>query len=241
MIGADGLVGDWRVGLVAGYSHSSFDVKDRASSGKSNNYHLGLYGGTQWGNVSLRTGAAYIWHDIDTSRAVATLGISENLSASYNAGTFQAFGELGYGIDRGDSRFEPFANIAYVNLRNDGFTEQGGTAALSGSRSTTGVTFTTLGLRAEHNLALGTMDATLRGMIGWRHAFGDTTPTATHAFTIGDAFTAAGVPIARNSAVVELGLDLNLSPTATFGLSYTGQLATDAQDHGFKANLNVRF
>ena len=35
LIGADGLVGDWRLGLLAGYSHSSFDVDDRASSGSS--------------------------------------------------------------------------------------------------------------------------------------------------------------------------------------------------------------
>jgi len=242
LIGTDGLVGDWRIGLLAGYSHSSFDMKDRASSGKSDSYHLGLYGGTQWGNVAFRTGAAYSWHDIDTSRAVAIPGIGETLSAGYSAGTFQAFGEFGYGIDTGTgSRFEPFINLAHVSLHSNGFTEQGGAAALAATSSTTNVTFATLGLRGEHNLALGAVDATLHGMIGWRHAFGDITPQSTHTFSAGNAFTIAGVPIARNSAVIEAGLDLNLTPEATFGLSYTGQLAADAYDQGFKANLNVRF
>ncbi|WP_266076981.1 autotransporter domain-containing protein [Brucella intermedia] len=242
LIGADGIAGDWRIGLLAGYSHSSFDMKDRASSGKSDSYHLSLYGGTQWGNVAFRTGAAYSWHDIDTSRAVAIPGIGETLSAGYSAGTFQAFGEFGYGIDTGTSaRFEPFINLAHVSLHSNGFTEQGGAAALAATSSTTNVTFATLGFRGEHNLALGAVDATLHGMIGWRHAFGDITPQSTHAFSTGDTFTIAGVPIARNSAVVEAGLDLNLTPKATFGVSYTGQLAADAYDHGFKANLNVRF
>lgn len=49
LIGADGMVGDWRIGLLFGYSHSSFKARDRASSGSSDNYHLGLYGGKQWG------------------------------------------------------------------------------------------------------------------------------------------------------------------------------------------------
>ncbi len=56
LLGADGLVGDWRLGLLAGYSQSRFDVESRFSSGSSDNYHLGLYGGTQWGNLAFRSG-----------------------------------------------------------------------------------------------------------------------------------------------------------------------------------------
>lgn len=99
------------------------------------------------------------------------------------------------------------------------------------------MTFTTLGIRGEHNVALGTVDATLRGMIGWRHAFGDLTPESVHAVAGGDAFTIAGVPIAQDAAVIEANLDLKLTPEATFGLSYTGQIASNAQDHGFWASL----
>ncbi|WP_167518119.1 autotransporter domain-containing protein [Brucella pseudintermedia] len=242
LIGADGLVGDWRLGLLAGYSHSSFKAGDRASSGSSDNYHLGFYGGTQWGNIALRTGAAYSWHDIGTSRAVAIPGLSDRLAADYSAGTFQAFGELGYRLEPGNGiRLEPFAGLAHVSLHTNGFTERGGDAALTGHSGSTDVTFTTLGLRGEHTLTFGMMEATLKGMIGWRHAFGDTTPESTHLFTAGGAFTIAGVPVARDSAVIEAGLDFNISPEATLGLSYTGQIASGAQDHGFKANLAVRF
>ncbi|WP_282568878.1 hypothetical protein [Bosea sp. BK604] len=41
--------------------------------------------------------------------------------------------------------------------------------------------------------------------------------------------------------MVEAGLDLAISKSATLGVSYTGKLAQDAQDHAFKANLAVRF
>lgn len=241
LMGADSLVGDWRIGLLAGYSHTGLAIADRSSSGSNDNYHVGLYGGTEWGNLAFRSGLAYTWHDLSTNRSIKIPGLNEALSANYNVGTLQAFGELGYGIEMGSTRFEPFANLASVNLHNGSFAEQGGAVALSGASSATGVTFTTLGLRAEHALTLGTIDATLRGMVGWRHAFGDATPKSELAFSVGDAFTIAGTPMARDSAVVEAGLDMKLTPGATFGLSYIGQLSGVAQDHGFKANLNVGF
>ncbi|SIS90600.1 outer membrane autotransporter barrel domain-containing protein [Paracoccus saliphilus] len=85
------------------------------------------------------------------------------------------------------------------------------------------------------------MAGTLRGMLDWRHAFGDTTPLSRHAFSAGDAFTIAGVPIAEDAAVIEAGIDLNLSDTARLGLSYQGQFGSGVQESGLKADLKVRF
>ncbi|QCI64188.1 autotransporter domain-containing protein [Phreatobacter stygius] len=241
-LGADAPVFDsWRLGVLAGYSRTSFSARDRASNGGSDNYHLGLYGGTQWGSLGFRTGLAYTWHDISANRSVVFPGFNDSLKGNYHAGTFQAFGEFGYRIDLSQVALEPFANLAYVNLRTDGFTEQGGAAALSGTGQTTQATFTTLGLRAAAGFDLASVRATVRGTLGWRHAFGDITPLVTLAFAGSSAFTVGGVPIAKNAAVLEAGLDLNLSPAATLGLAYSGQLASGAQQHGMKANLAVRF
>lgn len=174
LLGGDALFSDtWRVGLMTGFSRSSFDVDDRASSGNATSYLLGAYGGGQWGAVSLRTGAAYSWNSLDTRRAVTIPGLSEVLSADYDAGTAQIFAKAGYRIDTAGAAFEPFPNLAYVNVRTDAFTETGGSAALSQAGSNTDATFTTLGIRASGDFALGTLDATARGMLGWRHAFGD--------------------------------------------------------------------
>jgi hypothetical protein len=63
-----------------------------------------------------------------------------------------------------------------VNLDTDGFTETGGAAALNVLGDETTVTFTTLGLRASHQFSLDNgFSMTARGMLGWRHAFGDVT------------------------------------------------------------------
>lgn len=246
LFGADTMVFDiWRLGMLAGYGRSNFTIDTLNSSGSSNNYHLGVYAGTQWptagGSLGFRSGLAYSWHDIETSRSVAFPGFADRLGADYGAGTFQAFGEFGYRMDTAAAAFEPFANLAYVQFRNNDFSEQGGAAALHGVSQTTNTTFTTLGLRASTNVALGAMPVTARGMLGWKHAFGDMNPLSVQAFATSDTFTIAGAPIAKDSAVLEVGVNINLTPGATFGLSYQGQIATFAQEHGLKANLNVRF
>jgi outer membrane autotransporter protein len=238
--GLDGLVAETvRLGITAGYSHDRFSAG--ASSGASDNYHLGLYGGTQFGALGFRSGVTYTWHDVATRRASAFPGFADSLTAGYDAHTIQAFGEFGYRIDTAVASFEPFANLAYVNLRGGGFAETGGAAALTGNGQITDTTFTTLGVRASTDFDIGPIKVTARDMLGWRHALGDTVPTATHAFAGSNAFTVAGAPIARDAAVVETGIDMKLAPNARFGVSYTGQLSGQARDHGFTAKMAIRF
>ena len=80
-----------------------------------------------------------------------------------------------------------------------------------------------------------------RGSLGWRHAFGDTTPLATVAFVGNSAFSVAGLPIGRDTAVAGAGLDLKLTSAAVLGLSYDGQFDARLSDQSVKASLNVKF
>ncbi|MDP9632166.1 UNVERIFIED_ORG: outer membrane autotransporter protein [Ensifer adhaerens] len=240
-VGADTQVDEWTVGALAGYSRSSMDIDARFSSATSDNYHLGLYAGGQWGDASLRTGAAYSWHDIETSRSVSFPGFSDRLDADYDAGTGQVFGEFAYAVRTGSVELEPFANLAYVQLNRDGFAERGGAAALVGSDASQDTTFTTLGLRAASSFDLGGMLATARGTIGWKHAFGDTLPLSSNGFSSASTFTIAGVPIAEDAAVLEAGLDFALTPDANLGLIYAGQFGSGVSDQTFKANLSLKF
>jgi len=182
---------------------------------------------------------AYTWHDIGTDRSVAFNGLSDRLSADYDAHTFQAFGEAGYRIDTAAGFFEPFAGLTYVNLRTSAFNEDGGAAALAAGAQSMETTFTTIGLRAATDLGAPNLRA--HGTLGWRHAFGDTVAQSTHAFAGGGAFTITGAPIAEDAAFIEAGLDFDLTASARFGISYNGQIAADAREHGFKARIDVRF
>lgn len=242
-IGADTLVAnEWRVGAMGGYSSTSFDVDSRLSSGSSDNYHLAAYAGRQWGSLGFRSGIGYSWNRVETDRSVVFPDFADSLSAKYDAGTFQAFGELGYRFDMGVASFEPYANLAYVRGNADAFSERGGAAALYGRDQSLDTAFSTLGLRASTILQLGSMLTTAHGGIGWRHAYGDVTPVSTLAFSGGGLpFSVSGTPIAENAVLVEAGLDMHILDRTTVGIAYQGQFASEAQENGFNARLSVQF
>ncbi len=242
LLGGDALLSRWRVGVTGGYSQSNIKPRDRASSVASDNYHLGLYAGTQHGALAFRTGLAQSWHELDARRTIAMPGLSDRTRAEYRADALQAFGEVAYGLTAGDgARLEPFANLAHIRLKTDGFSESGGDAALTSEKANADVTFATVGLRAEQAFDLGETTAALRGTVGWRRAFGDTSPQSVHAFTAGDAFTITGAPISKDSVVLEGGLDLAFSAAKAMRLGYTGQVSTGSKDHAFTASFSLKF
>ncbi|MGH8081705.1 MAG: autotransporter domain-containing protein [Lysobacter sp.] len=241
LIGLDRAVGDsWRLGVAAGYGRDDLDADARRSSAKLDGYSIAAYAGARVNGFGARFGAAYAWHDIDSTRHIAFPGLAETARAKYDADTAQAFAEIGYRFERATSNLEPFLGLSYLKVETDPYRENG-QAGLVAQRERMDATFTTLGLRADQSVAFGTTAAKFRGLIGWRHALDETVPTATHAFSAGGAFTVAGVPIARNTAVVEAGLELQVTQRIGLAVDYSGQIASDSKDHGLQARLQVSF
>jgi outer membrane autotransporter protein len=243
-VGADTALSDTaRFGILGGYSRSSFDVGGgRNSSGYSNDYSLGIYGGATWDNLAFRTGAAYTRNEISTKRSIAFPGFADRLKADYSANTTQVYGELGYGIPTGGMTLEPFANLAYVSFDADRVREKGGAAALNVNGGSMNVTYSTLGLHLLGNsFELGGGTANFKGTLGWRHALNDKTPDATMLLAGGTAFSVAGVPIAKDSVVVDAGLNLEISDTTTLGIAYNGQLGSNITDNGVRVDFSWKF
>lgn len=236
-----GLAEGWRVGFAGGYSKTDADGKGRNASANSDNWHLGIYGGNQWGALGVRAGLIHAWHSIDASRLVSFTDFNYSLSNSYHARTFQAFGEVGYRIDTVSASFEPFVNLAHIRLHTDGYAENGGIAALTAGSDNTNTTFSTLGIRASAPLQFGTSTAELKGMMGWLHSYGDRIPVATQAFAGSEAFTVQGVPIAKNAFLLEAGVDFAISQKSTLGVSYVGQYGDGVTQNGFNTTLSVKF
>ena len=235
--GADGAIGrGWRLGGALGYTDSN--LRTDGVDGKTDiaSYTAVVYGGKAFdagaGKLNLLLGGAYTWHDIHSKRRVAVGGLDQTLRADYGASTAQVFTELGWALKAGDAlTLEPYAGLAWANLRSRAFQESGGSAALSGASQSNRTTTSTLGLRGRQALMLGNFQGTLTAGAGWRHAFGDVNPTSRVAFDAGNAFTVAGAPIARNAAVLEAGLDAKVGRSASVGLSYAGQFGAGNQDH----------
>jgi outer membrane autotransporter protein len=217
-------------------------VDDRLSSADINSYHLAAYAGASLGDFAIRSGGAWTWHTIDTKRSIVFPGFFDHTEASYDGDTGQLFGEVALPYATSGTALEPFARLAYVHVSTDAFTESGGPAVLASLGADEDVGYSTLGLRAAATMAVAGTQVTPRAALAWRHAFGDVTPDLALSFGLsGPGFEIAGVLLARDSALVEAGLDFKITRDATLGVSYQGQLANDAQDHGITGRLDWRF
>jgi uncharacterized protein with beta-barrel porin domain len=50
-----------------------------------------------------------------------------------------------------------------------------------------------------------------------------------------------GVPLAKDTTLIDAALDLNLSPTATLGMSYSGQFGDGVEDNAVKGRFTWLF
>lgn len=243
VVGGDAGVGQgWRVGGAFGYTDARLRPDQRTATAKTQSYTATVYGGKSYaagaGAVNVLAGAAYSWHDIDTRRQVRYGSMDQTLKASYSGSTTQLFAEAGYSMAVAPTvTLEPFVGLSWSELRVRGFSESGGSAALSGSAQTQDTTSTLAGLRGQW--APAQSDILLRGMLGWRHAYGSLRPTQTLAFDQGASFSVAGAPIARDAARIELGADLVVVRNMTAGLSYGGEFGGGNRQHA--GSLDVRW
>ena len=246
-VGGDHGVGNgWRLGGAFGYTDSRITVDDRSAKSDVNSYSAIFYGGKSFeagsGKINFTAGLAYTWHDINSKRNINAAGQYQELKADYSASTGQVFTDVGYAIPLNDRvTLEPFFGADFSDLRTRGFSESGGDAALSGKSSTNNVGTTTLGLRAQTTFDVKDTAGRLRGMLGWRHAYGDVNPEATMSFDGSQPFTVAGNPLARDAAVMEVGVDLAMSKNATLGLAYSGQFGDGNRQNTGTVNVSWRF
>ncbi|WP_237157387.1 autotransporter outer membrane beta-barrel domain-containing protein [Serratia plymuthica] len=243
LLGLDSaLADDGRLGVATGYTRTSLDG-GYGSNADSDNYHLAVYGGKQFGELALRAGGAYTWHRIDTSRSVNYGTQSDRETAKYSARTEQVFAEAGYSVKAGWVNLEPFANLAYINFQNNGISEDGGAAALHGDKQHTDATVSTLGLRADTEWqASKTTSVALRSELGWQHQYGDLDRGTGLRFNGGNSpFVVNSVSASRDGAVLKASAEVAVNKNATLSLGYGGLLSQNHQDNSVNAGFTWHF
>ncbi|WP_051916928.1 MULTISPECIES: autotransporter outer membrane beta-barrel domain-containing protein [unclassified Serratia (in: enterobacteria)] len=229
--------GDGQLGVATGYTRTSLDGT-YGSSADSDNYHLGVYGDKQFGELALRAGSTYTWHRIDTDRTINYVAQSDRTSAKYSARTQQLFAEAGYGIKTAAVNLEPFVNLAYVNFQNSGIAEHGAATALRGDKQHTDTTVSTLGLRADTRLQA----VILRGELGWQHQYGELDRATGLMFNdSSSSFVIRSVPVSRDGAVLKASAEVAVGKDATLSLGYGGLLSQNHQDNRVEAGFTWRF
>jgi outer membrane autotransporter protein len=227
----------WSMGVAGGYGTSSIDATGRGSA-EAHSKHAAAHVGGSWGGFSLTGGGAMAWHRIDSARTVSFPRFNDSLRAEYDARTLQLFGEAAYRASLAGFSLEPFANLAYVRVDTDGFTEAGGAAALTVDNGENKAIFSALGLRA--GTKLGAME--LSGSLGWRHAFDAEHSQTSLAFgTGGVRFRPVAAPTAVDALLVEAALGADLGPGMRLSIGYNGLIGGDTRDHGARATFSIDF
>jgi len=245
LAGVDGLLDeDARLGFVTGYSDSSLNLDSGTHSrAQVDSYHLGAYAGRELGAWRLSLGGSYSWHRADIKRDLHYGEVSAKQKAKVDANTTQVFTEAAYRMDRQPVALEPFANLAYVHLDTDGFTEKGDAAALKSGRDTRDAVLGTLGVRALKTINLSSQQQLdLAGTLGWQHNLSATQSEDHLAFASGGpTFAVESAPLARNTALIGVQAGLALAKDVRLNLDYNGRLASGENSHGVGLSLNWQF
>lgn len=255
VLGANRSIGQGlRAGVFAGTQHSRLRRLPSMADAGLSSHHLGVNLAGQWQAARFTVGAAQSWHAISSWRRVTAPGLGQSLSSRYHGRTTQLFGELSVSAAKGvvgerknpvaAIDVEPFARLEWVRAGVDGFTEQGGKAALKVESARPSVLMATLGLRATHLVETDGGTAQLQGVLAWRHASGTVRSLSRQTFHEGlrhAAFESEGQPLARSAVQLELGLNAPLTKSARLSLGYAGQYGTRTQDHGARLNLAIAF
>ena len=245
LAGVDGALDEQtRIGLVTGYSDSSLSMGSGThSSARVDSYHLGAYAGHDIDAWRLSTGVAYSWHRADVKRDLQYGDVSAKQKAKVDATTTQVFGEAAYRLNLQPLVLEPFANLAYVHLDSDGFTEKGDAAALKSSGDQRDAVLGTLGVRAIKTINLsGSQKLDVSGHLGWQHSLSDIGAEQHLRFASGSApYSVESSPLVRDAALLGVQASLALSRDVRVNLDYTGQLASREKTHGVGLSVNWQF
>jgi subtilase-type serine protease len=245
LAGVDGALDEQtRIGLVTGYSDSSLSMGSGThSSAKVDSYHLGAYAGHDIGAWRLSTGAAYSWHRGDVKRDLQYGEVSAKQKAKVDASTTQVFGEAAYQLHLQPLALEPFANLAYVHVDTEGFTEKGDAAALKSSGDQRDAVLSTLGVRAIKTFNLSPAQSLdVSGHLGWQHSLSDIDAEQHLRFASGGTpYRVESSALVRDAALVGVQASLALSRDVRVNLDYNGQLASREKLHGVGLSLNWQF
>lgn len=233
LIGADGLVSDAvRIGALVSASKTSVasDGDNTGSSASINNYGLTAYGtytDSPW-YVNVLAGA--MRQQYSTVRTISYTGFSGVADGNFNGSQYISSVQAGYPLSLDawlpGATLTPIAGLSYSTLRQNGYTETGGSgAALSVNASSTNSLKSELGVKLERafDLAYGKLLPSLQ--LGWRHEYKDSA-TQTGAIFAADttgstAFvTRSATPIA-NLGVLNLGMTLAQRNNLTLSGKYT--------------------
>lgn len=244
ILGVDhALTTNFRLG--GGFSASTTNTSVADSSANTNGYHVMLYSTYEKNSLRLNSGVVQSWYSANMKRALP-LDDRGNAKGTVDSRSTQLFADLSSPITLSQQQdhhttISPFGQISQIWLQTSKFSESGAEAGLAGLATNANTGFGTLGARLSHQWKTDKNNWQVGVSAGWQRAWGDLSPTTTLAFATGPGFTVNAAPIARNSAVIEIGIGASLGQSSRFNLVYSATLSGQSKGQLLQAQLQKSF
>lgn len=226
------------------FGYASTDASFRRFSGKGSiDAHEGaLYGSFTGGELRLDGLLGYGRLNLETERSIAFGALSQQAKAKYDGDRFTGALEAGYAVDLGWSTIEPLAALRYTFLRQGGFSETGaGGIGLTAPGQFASSLVGSVGLRLAREFELGAARFAIEARGRWQREFLDDAVAIDTAFIGASAasFSVSGVQIARDSALVGVGLSASAGRNVTLFADYDVRISSDVTAHAVTGGLRA--
>ncbi|AZE70452.1 hypothetical protein C4K00_0190 [Pseudomonas synxantha] len=237
-VGVDGRLNDTTT-LGVAYSYLNSNIhSDLGNKTDVEGHALSLYGNWALQNWFVDGSLSYGHNENDSKRHV----VGTTAKGSYDSNVLSASVIGGYSFKPTQAVvIEPRVAARYANVRMDGFTEKGSSAALSTASQRYEVGELGAGVRLAANLPLsaGTLqpEATL---MAYHDLMGDRVAQTSNFVAGGSAFTVTGASVARDSYEASVGVNYKVSDF-TVGASYTRQARSGFDADGVMLKARYAF
>jgi T5SS/PEP-CTERM-associated repeat protein len=234
----------WMFGITGGCSEGDIDYTNRSSADFDGTY-TGLYGTYDRDTWYVDGVLTLARMDYATQRQV-TVGTSETLSGQFDGTEYGASIEAGFDWEQPrDWRVQPLAGFRFSRVNLEGYTESGGSSALTYNAQHYQSYRASLGLKLTHyvldNLGRANTRVEIRGR--WNHEFNDTKTSVDTSFASnpGTVFTVTDENLSRDSGVVGIGFHTQVSRHAEIRLDYDTRFSTGDQSHLITGLVEIRW
>ncbi len=227
---------------LAGYNT---DVEGAVNSGHVDitTFNLAGYGGWSNGKTHVDAGMSVGFAENKTSQPYPLLGVTAE--GKYDSLLFNTWVGIGHVLDlktKCPVKVEPVAGLAYQHIRDEDHVQTGaGGMNQAISEQNTDSLISRLGVNFVYDLALAAnQQLEISAGTAWRHEFLDD-QVQTQSSLSGSSFSAEGVDRGSDAWEVSGGLAWQLRSNVVLSGSYTGQFASNWDNHHVKFGLLIQF
>jgi uncharacterized protein YhjY with autotransporter beta-barrel domain len=221
------LTPNFLVGATLGYAHTDATLDTFNSSATVDSYSPGLYAAYANHGWYANFQGQYAYNSYTEERKIDFLHQTANGATGGNEGGADLDG--GYEFHHGAWTYGPLAGVHYTHLTVNGYDESGSDANLAVREDQADSLRSRLGFTLRYSLCNSTACLTPHLNVSWQHEFMDSSRGLSSSFTNfgGGDFTVRTPGASDDFALIDAGLDAQVTPTITVFGDYTVQAGQD--------------